>query len=283
MRAASGSVYVLIIILACWIGEIGIAVLASLFSILGIIEFHKMQFGAPSKHLFLPIYNAIGGVLLTLSFLVYPFFFWLLWAIGRMIFTIYSKHEHPEKEFAVDMAAQIYIGLPMALLVGLGFFCQELCNSCMPILSIFILIWINDTGAFLFGSTLGKHKLFPRVSPKKSWEGFWGGCLTTIGVAILIGATGTPLSAEYLGDKITFWAITGLIVSVAATFGDLFESVIKRNLHIKDSGNIMPGHGGILDRIDSLLLVVPAIVVFLAFYSMLILEVLSAYDPAFSF
>ncbi|MDE5843119.1 MAG: phosphatidate cytidylyltransferase, partial [Muribaculaceae bacterium] len=112
---------------------------------------------------------------------------------------------------------------------------------------------------------------FERVSPKKSWEGFWGGCITTIGIGILIGATNSPLSAEYLGNKLLFWGITGLIVSVAATYGDLFESVIKRNLNIKDSGNLIPGHGGILDRIDSLLLVVPAIVVFLAVYAMIIL------------
>ncbi|MDE6811050.1 MAG: phosphatidate cytidylyltransferase, partial [Muribaculaceae bacterium] len=215
LRAISGSVYVLIIILACWAGEIGITILASVFSILGIMEFRKMRFGNPSNHLFLPVYNAVGGVLLTLSFLIYPFFFWILWLIGRLVFTIYSKHGHPEKEFAVDMAAQMYIGLPMAMLAGLGYFCQELCNTCMPILSIFILIWVNDTGAFLFGSTLGKHKLFPRVSPKKSWEGFWGGCITTIAIGILIGATGTPLSAEYLGDKVLFWGMTGLIVSIA--------------------------------------------------------------------
>lgn len=279
IRAASGSVYVLLIVIACVLGEIGVAVLASLFSILGIIEFRKMRFGNPGSNLFLTVFNALGGVLLTLSFLVYPIFFWILWVVVRMILTIYSHHEHPEKEFAVDMAAQVYIGVPMALLSALGFFCQDICETCMPILSIFILIWVNDTGAFLFGSTLGRHKLFPRVSPKKSWEGFWGGCLITIAVGILIGATDSPLSAEYLGDKTLFWGLAGAIISVASTFGDLFESVIKRNLHLKDSGNLIPGHGGILDRIDSLLLVVPAIVVYIAFYAMLIIEVLQTYDP----
>ncbi|MDE5843628.1 MAG: phosphatidate cytidylyltransferase, partial [Muribaculaceae bacterium] len=189
IRAISGSVYVLIIILACWAGELGIALLASLFSVLGIVEFRKMRFGDPVNHLFLSIYNSVGGILLAWSFLLYPIFAWILWLIGRIIITIYSHHDHPEKEFAVDMAAQVYIGFPMALLAGLGYFSQDLCDTCMPILSIFILIWVNDTGAFLFGSTLGKHKLFERVSPKKSWEGFWGGCITTIGIGILIGAT----------------------------------------------------------------------------------------------
>lgn len=280
IRALSGSIYVIIIILACWFGEIGLALLSSLFSILGIVEFRKMKFGDPAKDLFGAVYNVIGGVLLTLSFLIYPIFIWLLWLIGRMIMTIYSKHERPVNEFVVDIAAQVYIGVPMGLLTGLGFFCQDLCQTCMPILSIFILIWVNDTGAFLFGSLFGKHKLFPRVSPKKSWEGFWGGCLITVAVGIIIGCTPSPLSAEYLGNKILFWGFTGLIVSVASTYGDLFESVIKRNLHIKDSGNLIPGHGGILDRIDSLLMVIPAIVVYLALYAMLIVEVLTAYDPA---
>lgn len=280
VRASSGSVYVLIIILACWAGSVGVTLLSCLFAILGIIEFRKMRFGDPGKNLFIAAYDAIGGILLTLSVYIYPIFFWLLWVIGRMIITIYSRNDHPEKEFAVDMAGQVYIGLPMALLAALGSLCEDYCGSCMPILSIFILIWVNDTGAFLFGSSLGRHKLFPRVSPKKSWEGFWGGCLLTIGAGILIGALNSPLSAEYIGNKMLFWGMSGVVICVASTFGDLFESVIKRNLHIKDSGNLIPGHGGILDRIDSLLMVVPAMVVFVAFYAMMIVSVLSVYDPS---
>ncbi len=272
IRAASGSVYVILIILACVLGEIGIACLASLFTALGIIEFRKMRFGNPEGQIFLTAYNAIGGILLTLSFLIYPIFFWLLWAIGRMGITIYSHNESPEKEYAVDMAAQIYIAMPMALLCALAYFCQDMFETCMPILSIFILIWVNDTGAFLFGSLFGKHRLFERISPKKSWEGFWGGCGCTVLTGILLGALTSPLSEAYLGNKIEFWAVMGLIVSVSATYGDLFESAIKRKLHLKDSGNLIPGHGGILDRIDSLLLVIPTVVVFIAFYLFILEE-----------
>lgn len=273
VRAASGSVYVLLIILACLVGEIGIACLASLFSALGIVEFRKMRFGNPGNHLFLSVYNAIGGILLTLSFLIYPIFFWILWAIGRMLITIYSHDEHPEKEYAVDMAAQIYIAVPMALLCTLAFFCEDMFATCLPILSIFILIWVNDTGAFIFGSLLGKHRLFERISPKKSWEGFWGGCFCTVLTGILLGATSSSLSEAYLGNKIEFWAVVGLLISISATYGDLFESAIKRQLHLKDSGNLIPGHGGILDRIDSLLLVIPAVVVFLAFYVLILTHI----------
>lgn len=280
VRAASGSVYVLLIILACWCGEIGITLLSALLAALGIREFHRMHSSDDRDDIYINIYNMLGGVLLTLTVYVYPFYFWLLWAIGRMIITIYSKNGRPEKEYLIDMAAQVYIGLPLALMTGLGYFSEELCNSGMPVLSIFILIWINDTGAFIFGSLFGKHKLFPRVSPKKSWEGFWGGCLCTVLVGVLIGALHSPLSAEYLGNKLFFWGLTGLVVSLASTFGDLFESVIKRNLNLKDSGNLIPGHGGILDRIDSLLMVIPAVTIYVAFYAIIILEVLVAYDPA---
>lgn len=277
IRAASGLVYVLIIIGACAYGEWGVSLLASLFALLGVVEFRKMRFGSPAKDLPMTVFNAIGGICLTLSAYIYPLVAWVVWCIIRMIITIYDRSEHPEKRYAVDMAAQMYIGLPMALLTLMGYFSQMVENTCMPILAIFIIIWVNDTGAFIFGSLFGRHKMFPRVSPKKSWEGLWGGLICCMLVGWLFGASNTSLSVVYLGDKVVFWIVTALIVSVASTYGDLFESVIKRNLHIKDSGNIIPGHGGILDRIDSLLLVIPAVAVFLAIYSMTIVEILNEY------
>ncbi|MDE6329616.1 MAG: phosphatidate cytidylyltransferase [Muribaculaceae bacterium] len=277
IRAASGCVYILIIVLACWAGELGVSLLAILFATLGIAEFRKMRFGRQSDDTAMSAFNALGGALLSLSVYVYPIFFWILWLMLRMIIAIYDHHEHPEKRFAVDMAAQVYIGVPMALMTAFAYFAQDIAATCMPILSIFIIIWVNDTGAFIFGSTLGKHKLFPRVSPKKSWEGFWGGLICSAATGALIGWLDSPLSAEYIGNKLIFWTIAGVIISVASTFGDLFESVIKRNLQIKDSGNLIPGHGGILDRIDSLLMAIPAVAVYLAFYAMVVVEVLNAY------
>ena len=113
------------------------------------------------------------------------------------------------------------------------------------LLTVFVAIWANDTGAYLAGSTFGKHKLFPSVSPKKSWEGFFGGFVASIIAAgLLLGWKPSSL-------------VFGAVISIAATWGDLFESMIKRQVGVKDSGNIIPGHGGILDRIDSLLLVLP--------------------------
>ena len=113
------------------------------------------------------------------------------------------------------------------------------------LLTVFVAIWANDTGAYLAGSTFGKHKLFPSVSPKKSWEGFVGGFIASvIAAGLLLGWKPSSL-------------VFGAVISIAATWGDLFESMIKRQVGVKDSGNIIPGHGGILDRIDSLLLVLP--------------------------
>ena len=128
------------------------------------------------------------------------------------------------------------------------------------LLAMFIMIWLNDTGAFCVGSLIGKHKLIPRVSPKKSWEGFIGGMVFAIASGFVF-KFGFP---QYF-ESISLSGLCGLgaVVGAFATWGDLVESLIKRTLGVKDSGNILPGHGGILDRIDSLLLVVPASVLYL--------------------
>lgn len=271
VRAASGAVYVSLIILACWWGDLGVTLLAGLLGSLGVSEFRHMRFpqlGNDSIGLY-DITGALALIFAPLStpYLPYPFLIlWLIWLIVRMIIAIYSRHPHPEKEFSVDMAAQLYIAFPMALLTAMSIHSYAAELTCMPILSMFILIWINDTGAYIFGSTLGRHKMFERVSPKKSWEGLAGGMICTVAAGIAIGASGSPLSRINVANPTLFWGIGALVISVASTFGDLFESVIKRNLKIKDSGNLMPGHGGILDRIDSLLMVIPASLVYYICY-----------------
>jgi phosphatidate cytidylyltransferase len=131
-------------------------------------------------------------------------------------------------------------------------------RAAAAILWMFALIWINDTGAYCVGSTMGKHRLCERLSPKKSWEGFFGGmafCIIASGIYALIAH----------GDMLTSIAF-GLLVCVFATWGDLFESMLKRSAGVKDAGNIIPGHGGVLDRIDSLLFVAPAAAIFAAFF-----------------
>jgi len=138
-------------------------------------------------------------------------------------------------------------------------------------LSVFVFLWVNDTGAYCVGSLLGRHKLFPRVSPGKSWEGSIGGAVFVLAVAYLVGwldnteiADADHASPVFMGMlSIPEWMGLGLVVVVFGTWGDLVESLFKRTLGIKDSGSILPGHGGMLDRFDSSLLAIPAAVIYL--------------------
>ncbi len=125
---------------------------------------------------------------------------------------------------------------------------------------MFILIWLSDTGAFCVGSLIGKHRLFERISPKKSWEGFFGGLIFCL-IAGLVMFYG--FHSYFL--IMNLWQMLGFcaMVCVMGTWGDLVESLIKRSLGVKDSGHLLPGHGGILDRIDSLLVVVPGVTVYI--------------------
>ena len=132
------------------------------------------------------------------------------------------------------------------------------------VLMMFVMIWLNDTGAYCVGSLFGRHRLCERLSPKKSWEGFWGGmafCIIAGAVCCFIN-NGWSMASEGCAISLVKWVGLGMLVSLMSTWGDLFESLIKRSLGVKDSGHLIPGHGGILDRIDSLLLVAPATFVY---------------------
>ena len=128
---------------------------------------------------------------------------------------------------------------------------------------MFVFLWMNDTGAYLCGSLLGKHKLFPRISPGKSWEGSIGGGILVMAIAVLIWYLTEQYGVNELSLNAFEWVGLGLTVVIFGTWGDLIESLLKRTLGIKDSGTILPGHGGMLDRFDSSLLAIPAAVVYL--------------------
>ena len=163
------------------------------------------------------------------------------------------------------MLSQLYVGLPFALLNVLAFQSNGVdagseYQFILP-LSIFIFNWINDSGAYCTGMLLGKHPLFKRISPKKSWEGSIGGAVFCI--------AGSFALAHYFPIMSTAaWVGMSLVVVLFGTWGDLTESLMKRHLGIKDSGNILPGHGGMLDRFDSAIMAIPAAVVYLYFISL---------------
>ena len=186
---------------------------------------------------------------------------YLITIVYLLIAELYLKAKDPINNWAYTMLPQMYIALPFSTLNVLAFPQAGSYSFVLP-LSVFIFLWMNDTGAYLCGSLLGRHKLFPRVSPGKSWEGSIGGGLLVVGVAMLIWWL-LDKTQQHSDLNIWQWAGLGLTVVVFGTWGDLVESLLKRTLGIKDSGNILPGHGGMLDRFDSSLLAIPAAVVYL--------------------
>ena len=190
---------------------------------------------------------------------------YLVTLIYLMVAELYLKQEDPVHDWAYTMMSQLYIALPFSLLNVLAFQSDaEGIHYVLTIpLSVFVFLWINDAGAYICGSLLGRHKLFPRISPGKSWEGSIGGGLLVVIVAVLVWHLLEQYGQNALGLNAAEWAGLGLTIVVFGTWGDLVESLFKRTLGIKDSGHILPGHGGMLDRFDSTLMAVPAAVVYL--------------------
>lgn len=182
-----------------------------------------------------------------------------------LVTELYRKQEKPFDSLAHTFFSVLYTALPFSMF-PFAAFSHEGLGSLLPhegiifspgiIIGFFLLIWANDTGAYLTGVTIGRHKLFERISPKKSWEGFFGGFITAMLAAWLLSG--------WLGvvDR-THWIIIAAIISIAGTYGDLVESMLKRSLGVKDSGTIMPGHGGFLDRFDSAIISFPLVYLFI--------------------
>ena len=188
---------------------------------------------------------------------------YLLLIMYLMISELYLKKENPVMNWAYSMLSQFYIALPFAMLNILSFHTSPMDTSVSynPILplSVFVFIWLSDTGAYCVGSLIGRHRLFERISPKKSWEGSIGGGIVAIGSSFIF-------THYFPIMNMAEWAGLALIVVIFGTWGDLTESLLKRQLHIKDSGAILPGHGGMLDRFDSALMAIPAAVVLSLIY-----------------
>lgn len=203
---------------------------------------------------------------------------YLLTIVYLFVSEIYTGNKNAVNDWAYTMLGQMYIALPMSMINVLAF--REMGGETVfyyiAPLSVFIFLWVNDAGAYMVGSLIGKHKLFPRISPGKSWEGSIGGGVLVLVVAALIGwieSNGYFPNDGGNGATSMFgipeWMGMGLVVVFFGTWGDLVESLIKRTIGIKDSGNILPGHGGMLDRFDSTLMAFPACVVYIYILQML--------------
>ena len=204
----------------------------------------------------------IGGVVvLVAAYLVFSGVLpqeWLLTGLLVIICLLACSLFYDKKLYvAHQLFGLVYVILPLVLALNLVFPSVTGYNYTHKVLlGVLILIWLNDTGAYITGISAGRHPLFRRISPKKTWEGVAGGTFFTLAAAFFMKSIMDILQTSD-------WILIGIIVSVFGVTGDLFESMLKRNAGVKDSGNIIPGHGGVLDRIDSLLFVIPVVFVYL--------------------
>ncbi len=257
LRTVSGSLFVGLVVASIFISPLFFGVLFLLITVVGTFELLRM-----SQKIEGLAVNQL--VVFSLSVVSYSSIFlaviladkrWFLALIlllpVSLLVELYRKKENPLLNIAYSILPAIYIAIPLGVL-----------NSLLPIgegfllLAFFVTIWAGDTFAFIVGSLIGKHRLFERISPKKSWEGTIGSIIITLAISYWYPVIFGILNGWQ-------WAIFVVIALVAGSYGDLIESLFKRSVGVKDSGSIMPGHGGILDRFDAVFLASPLIFVFL--------------------
>ncbi len=264
-RGVSGAIFVATIVSSILVSSWTFLAVFLIISSLAIREFYNM-INSPGR-----IDVMVGPAIVANCILFFVFFarhfmefipFNLMPIYGLFVILVLLselfRHRHrPLHNWAYFFLGQAMVSLPFALLSNVLYFN----NSWNPnlLLAVFVIIWVNDTFAYLVGSTLGKHRLFERISPKKSWEGFIGGAVASVVAGYVFSLFETDLVWWQ-------WLIFSLLVVVFGTFGDLMESLIKRSVGVKDSGRIIPGHGGLLDRFDSMLLAVPVIFLYLQLF-----------------
>ncbi len=267
-RAVTGVLFVIVLVGCILYSPLSFGILFTIINALSVHEFAQLVSKSSEVSINKTI-TALGGAYLFLALMSFctqqsvgarVFLPYLGLLLYMMITELYLKKKNPTGNWAYSMLSQLYVALPFALLNVLAFQNSSETGSVTynPILplSIFVFIWLSDTGAYCVGSLIGKHRLFERISPKKSWEGSIGGGIFSIA---------SSLGFAHFFPFMPGWQWVGLaiVVVIFGTWGDLTESLMKRQLGIKDSGNILPGHGGMLDRFDSALMAIPAAVVYL--------------------
>jgi phosphatidate cytidylyltransferase len=280
VRSLSGLFLIIVVIASVWLNSLTNYLLFLFILIFGLFEFYRFTKAVnfyPNEKIGI----AIGIIIYTLSYLiaskVLPINLFSL-IIPLILFIpiieLYRQKKNPILNVSITFFGLAYIVLPLSLIhfmvLGTDAIKEEtdiisnlsqasalnIYYSPFIIIGYFIIQWVSDTGAFVFGVTLGKHRLFERISPKKSWEGAIGGFIATIGAAFFV---------HYLFPELNLsnWIIISLIITFFGIYGDLIESLFKRSVNVKDSGKIMPGHGGILDRFDSTFIALPMVYFYL--------------------
>ncbi|MCF0202471.1 MAG: phosphatidate cytidylyltransferase [Bacteroidaceae bacterium] len=293
------SVLFVAVLVSSFLNPLAMVLLFTLISAMSVREFCTLINNNVEKVQVNTFISTIAGAYLFLSMAAYcsgyspsatVFVPYLVTVIYLLVSELYLKAEKPIDNWAYTMMSQMYVALPLSMINVLAFqqtsggvqgcFTLQTLNpsvifcAIVP-LSVFIFLWLNDAGAYCVGSLIGKHKLFPRISPGKSWEGsIGGGCLVVVAAIGLWYITENTRILDALSFapyhlSLPAWIGMGLVVVVFGTWGDLIESLLKRTLGIKDSGNVLPGHGGMLDRFDSTILAMPAVTVYLYTISMI--------------
>lgn len=274
-RILAGIVFVGVLLAGILINQYTFALAFSILIGMGLYEFYGLIEKANNIRVS-KLLNIIGGLSLFIGVFSYSsskgssyidsLFFYLIpyvvFIFALIISELYLKRGNPLQSLAYSFLGQMYIAVPFTLTNKLVFTGFEEGYEFVLILSVLIFIWVNDSFAYLTGMAFGKHRLFERISPKKSWEGFIGGFIFAV-ASSLIFVYFHPLTS------VGIWIGFAVVVVIFGTFGDLVESLFKRTLGIKDSGKIIPGHGGILDRFDSTILAIPAAAVYLEIASYL--------------
>ncbi len=272
-RALTGAVFVAVMTGCIWWSYWSLAGLFTLISVLGLWEFYSLlekNNSSPQKITGISICIALSAYFLyrvsddVLAALLLPYMFWIFAPVSMLILIIelFRNKETPFHNIGFTFLGLLYVYIPflflssLAIKTNIDFKQAHQIFTPYIVLGFFLLIWANDTFAYLTGRAIGRTKLFERISPKKTWEGTIGGAICTQGIAYVLSIYFTELPPIH-------WHAVALIVSVFGTLGDLVESMFKRSLGVKDSGNILPGHGGILDRFDGVLLASPFVVVYL--------------------
>lgn len=266
-RTLSGAVYVGVVIGSIVYHEVFFLALSTCLAYLAVREYNSLTHPRSWMDLLAEL-SAVFCIFPCTIALLYPepFSPWimltLLLPIGILVSELWNKAEQPLSSWGHFLIGQMMIALPFALMNVLNHIDKWL------LLAVFVLIWVNDSGAYCVGVLTakkmpgGNHKMFPRVSPKKSWEGLFGGFAFTIGAAFILNRFGWFDTITKEGFELLIPGAFALIVSGAGTLGDLMESLFKRSLGVKDSGKFLPGHGGVLDRFDSILLAAPVTLLF---------------------
>lgn len=263
VRTLSGAGLLVVVLAAVFISEYTFAALMAVIAGGSMWEFYRIaaRSGAQPQRWYATIVGVaavLAGFMMAAGHVDARLLTLLIPLVAAMfVIELYRKKEQPLTNVSVSLGGVVYAALPMVLISFISF--MDGSYNQYVVLAIIFTVWVNDIFAYLTGVAFGRHKFFERISPKKSWEGFFGGLIFAIAFAVLCG--------HLLGGNLWFWGGLGAVTVAGAVLGDLVESLFKRAADMKDSGSIIPGHGGFMDRFDALLFAIPLVYVYFIIFT----------------